>query len=189
MHITSINKHKKNVTIVCLLALILGGIAVYAWLRYQNSAEVRYGSAATNPTADTPNSDDADNQGSASTSKAQSGEGMPPAPTVDSSIAPREPTGTFVSNHRPNLDGDPAPNTLTSTCTTTPGVDCYIRFTNQDTIKQLPTIRTDADGNVVWNWKLQDIGLTAGEWKITAVAVNGNNEASASDALSLVVEP
>lgn len=111
-----------------------------------------------------------------------------PAPSPDAGIMPVKPSGTFVSNHRPNLSGTPAPNTITSTCTTTPGSQCTIRFTNGSTSLSLPSKSTDGNGNVNWTWKLQDIGLTAGAWKITAIATNGSHSAEESDALDLIIE-
>lgn len=110
-----------------------------------------------------------------------------PTPTPDSNITPTTPMGTFVSNHRPNLSGSPAPNTIASTCSTTPGSECTIEFTKDGVTKSLPRKVVDANGNTSWDWKLQDIGLTVGEWQITAVASNGNNIVKASDSMPLIV--
>lgn len=110
-----------------------------------------------------------------------------PAPTPDSNVMPATPTGTFVSNHRPNLSGSPAPNTIASTCTTTPGSECTIEFTKGDITKTLPKKVADVNGNTSWDWKLQDIGLVVGEWQVTAVASNGDNRVKASDSMPLLV--
>ena len=99
------------------------------------------------------------------------------------------PTGDFVSNHHPNLSGSPAPNTMTSVCTTTSGATCTISFTKDGVTKSLAPETTDEGGSAYWNWKLQDIGLTAGTWKITATAKQGGNTKIASDALNLEVSP
>lgn len=101
------------------------------------------------------------------------------------------PTGEFVSNHHPNLGGSPAPNTMTSVCTTTVGVSCKITFTNTSTgtVKSLPSQTTDAGGSTYWDWKLQDIGLTAGTWKIQAVASYGSQTKTATDIMDLEVKP
>ncbi|MEI7539405.1 MAG: hypothetical protein WCJ36_01375 [Candidatus Saccharibacteria bacterium] len=106
---------------------------------------------------------------------------------INSDTTPIEPTGTFISNHHPNLSGNPAPNTESSTCTTTPGADCEIRFTNGNTTKSLSIKKTDSDGNASWDWNLNDVGLTAGEWSITAIAINGSKTATATDSMSLSV--
>lgn len=108
-------------------------------------------------------------------------------PTPDTDITPTTPIGTFVSNHRPNLSGSPAPNTMTSTCSTTPGSKCTIEFTKGNITKSLPNKIADGNGNISWDWELQDVGLTVGEWQVTAVASNGNNIAKASDSIPLIV--
>src|SRR5688572_14271432 len=48
-----------------------------------------------------------------------------PKPTGD---APVKPYGMLVSHHKPNLDGEPVPNTLNSVCQTTPGAMCEVQF-------------------------------------------------------------
>ncbi len=99
------------------------------------------------------------------------------------------PTGNFVSNHRPNLSGSPAPNSMTSVCNTSPSASCRITFANGSTTKALPDQTTDAGGATYWYWKLQDIGLTAGSWKITATSSLGGNSLSSTDPASLEVSP
>lgn len=113
--------------------------------------------------------------------------GSPPS----SSVEPVAPTGDFVSNHHPNLSGSPAPNTETSSCTTTVGVQCQIRFTMNGITKELPAqITTDGDGSTLWyNWTLQSVGLTQGTWQVTAVAINGSNVVTAQDPIKLVINP
>ncbi len=97
------------------------------------------------------------------------------------------PTGNFVSDHHPNLSGSPAPNTMTSVCNTSPGASCRISFTNGSTTKSLADQVTDAGGVTYWYWKLQDIGLTAGNWTITATSSSGGKSLSATDPMPLVV--
>ena len=99
------------------------------------------------------------------------------------------PSGLFVSNHHPNLSGSPAPNEINSVCTTTPGATCRIEFTKDEVTKSLSSQVTDAGGSAYWNWKLQDIGLTQGEWTVTARATLGSQSATAQDALKLDVQP
>jgi hypothetical protein len=99
-----------------------------------------------------------------------------------------QPSGDFVSNHHPNLSGQPAPNTITSVCTTTPGATCVIKFTNNGTTKQLAPEAVDRGGSAYWNnWKIQDVGLTEGSWTVTAVASLNGKTVTASDSLQLVV--
>lgn len=111
-------------------------------------------------------------------------------PSIDPQTTPTAPIGTFISNHRPNLSGSPAPSQETSTCTTTPGAECRIEFTKDGVTKVLPAKKTDQNGNVNWsNWNIQDIGLTAGTWKVTVIASNGSLNSSTVDATDLVVSP
>lgn len=97
------------------------------------------------------------------------------------------PTGNFVSNHHPNLSDSPAPNSMTSVCNTSPGASCKIWFTNDGITKSLPSQVTDAGGATYWYWKLQDIGLTAGSWKISATSSMGSDSLSSTDPTALVV--
>lgn len=99
------------------------------------------------------------------------------------------PSGNFVSDHHPNLSGSPAPNTIESVCNTTPNATCQITFTNTSSglVKSLPTKTTDTNGATYWDWKLQDIGLTQGTWKIEVIAKLGSQTKTASDAMNLVV--
>jgi hypothetical protein len=97
------------------------------------------------------------------------------------------PTGTFVSNHRPNLSGKPAPNQIQSVCVTTPGATCTIVFTKNGVSKQLPNQVTDRGGAAYWTWKLQDIDLTTGTWQVTAKATLGSHTETANDATALEV--
>lgn len=99
------------------------------------------------------------------------------------------PTGNFVSNHRPNISGQPAPNQLQSTCTTTPGAKCKIVFTKGTSVIALPDETADQGGNVYWSWSLQQYGLTRGSWHIQAVATLNNQTKTANDALNLEVGP
>lgn len=98
------------------------------------------------------------------------------------------PTGNFVSNHRRNLSGSPAPNKLQSSCVTTPGATCQIIFTKDGATKSLEAKKTDAGGGVYWEWKLQDAGLTKGSWKVQAKATLGTQIETAEDSLLLEVQ-
>ena len=98
------------------------------------------------------------------------------------------PSGDFVSDHHPNLSGSPAPNTMTSVCNTTPGATCQISFTMDGVTKSLPSQTTDSGGSTYWtNWKLQNVGLTAGSWSVEATASLNGQTKTASDSMSLVV--
>ncbi len=98
-----------------------------------------------------------------------------------SGTTPATPSGTFVSDHSTeSIDKE-------SLCNTTPGVTCYITFTKGGTVKQLPAMKTNSAGIAIWNWNVNNIGLTSGNWKITMIAKNGDKTASSSDLIPLEV--
>jgi hypothetical protein len=107
--------------------------------------------------------------------------------TVSTSAPLVAPTGNFVSDHHPNLSGSPAPNSMTSVCNTSPGASCQITFTSGSTTKSLPTQVTDAGGATYWYWTLQDIGLTAGSWQVSATSSMNGNSLTSTDPMALVV--
>ncbi len=179
---------KRNILIaVAVVCLVLASLATAYYLKRKDDAykTKQYGSSQTNPNSNTPIADSSNNTGGSSSSKDAT---EAPAPAADSSIVPSAPVGNFVSNHHPNLSGQPAPNLESSTCSTSPGVQCQIKFTHGDIVKYLDPQVTNADGNTSWTWKVSDIGLTVGDWKITAIATNGSKTATADDAMLLSVK-
>lgn len=100
-----------------------------------------------------------------------------------------EPYGSFVSNHKPNLSGSPAPSQELSTCSTTPGAKCYIQFTKDGVVKTLPAQTVGSDGSTSWTWDVKEAGLTVGNWEITAIATLSDQTKSTKDDLSLEVRP
>jgi hypothetical protein len=98
-----------------------------------------------------------------------------------------EPSGVFVSNHRP---GGNAPNTITSNCTTTPGATCQIIFTKGSVTKSLDAQTTDRGGSAYWTWDVTDpaIGLTSGSWQVQAKATLGSQTKVTKDATALEVK-
>lgn len=104
-----------------------------------------------------------------------------PTNTSKKLIAPQ---GPFVSNHAPSA----AHPTINSACNTTSGATCQILFTKDGVTKTLPAQTTDLGGATYWNgWKPKDIGLTPGEWKITAKVSLGSQTKTAADALPLKI--
>lgn len=124
-----------------------------------------------------------------------------PAGTTTESSGPKNPTAsgtsssspsgtlvapyrvTYASNHTPTSAGD----TELSSFTTTPGASCRIEFTKEGVIRSLQTKPADSNGTVVWYWKPSQVGLTAGSWKITAVATLNGQTKSSSDLILLQV--
>lgn len=112
-----------------------------------------------------------------------------PLPTDVTNHTLIAPTGTFVSNHFPGQNG--SSTTEASVCNTSPGATCYIKFTNVATgdTTQLAAQVTDARGTTSWYWDVsQDAHLSAGQWKITAVATLGSQTKTATDTLTLTVK-
>lgn len=100
----------------------------------------------------------------------------------------KTPSGTFVSNHRPKLGGSKNETSEQSTCNTTPGATCFIRFTNGSIEKTLEAKTADVNGAVVWSWNIDDSGLSSGKWKVEAVANLGENTKVAADLIELEVQ-
>lgn len=184
------SNHKKVLVMSAIAIVIIAAcIGVYALYkaRHQSPSNGYYNPKTATPTTNVPVTTKKPGQSEGSINSAAPGGSTPATPSIDPSIVPSSPVGTFVSNHSPNLSGNPAPNTETSACTTTPGAKCEIIFSQGNLTKTLQAQTTDAYGNTSWNWTLQSIGITEGTWKITAVATNGSNQTSAADATNLQV--
>jgi hypothetical protein len=158
---------------------------IYFGLRSRNIPQPKPTTTASSSTKGSqPAQQHEDNASSQDSAKNPTGN-----PSRSSSFSLVTPTGDFVSNHHPNLSGNPYPNSMSSVCETSPGASCKIVFTNSETgaTKELSTQTADAGGAAYWDWKLQDIGLTEGTWKINAVAVSGSQTQSARDPMDLEV--
>ena len=175
------------IVIVALLAI--GGALVFAnHHRHHNTKNnAGSGNTATNPNARLPG------QASSST-PSSSGSGAqakaPDKPPVSSGKPPKAPDNDgLVSNHQPSLTPSGFnSNQENSVCVTSPGADCEITFTLGSTVKSLGKKQADATGAVYWsNWKLQDIGLTVGDWTITATATQNGQSGVTTDPNKLQV--
>lgn len=124
---------------------------------------------------------------SSSTSTRASDKSTTPSSSTNSTLA--EPFGTFVSNHKPNLDGSPAPSQEQSVCNTTPRATCYIQFSKDGMIKKLEAQVTDPNGAVYWTWDVKQSGFTQGSWQITAIASLDGQTKTVNDVLLLEVQP
>ncbi len=96
------------------------------------------------------------------------------------------PYGTFISNHYPGQNG-----TLTkeqSTCNTTPGASCYIRFTQGSVTRTLPTQTTNNNGSTSWLWDIGKAGLTSGSWQVSAVATLNGKTSTTTDPVALEIQ-
>jgi hypothetical protein len=109
------------------------------------------------------------------------------SPNTNSNKILVAPNGNFVSNHAPNLSGSPAPSSIVSACTTTPGANCYIVFTKGSDVITLKSQTTDSNGNTSWSWNLQDNQFTVGDWQITAYSTLADKILSSTDPTPLRV--
>ncbi|MEI8338967.1 MAG: hypothetical protein WCF91_03520, partial [bacterium] len=96
------------------------------------------------------------------------------------------PYGTLISNHRPGQNGSDL--NVMSQCITSPGARCYIKITKGDIIKTLSEKTADNTGSVTWEWNINEAGITAGNWQITAIATQGNQTKTTSDQIPLEVQ-
>jgi hypothetical protein len=103
------------------------------------------------------------------------------------------PSGNFVSNHNPDISGNPYPNQETSVCNTTPSATCTITFTMGSVTRSLSPQVVGNTGSVSWNWTVtQDndgSGFSVGDWQITSVATLNGQSKSASDSMVMKVGP
>lgn len=128
-----------------------------------------------NPTQKQPQASDKNNSSSSSS-------GQNPKQTLPLNT----PYGDFVSNHHPGENG--APTSEVSVCNTTPGANCYIKFTKGTITTGLPSKTTGSDGSATWYWNIKDAKLTSGDWEITAIATLNGQTKSASDQLPLTIK-
>ena len=75
-----------------------------------------------------------------------------------------------------------------SQCSTSPGATCYIKFTQGSVVRTLPEKTADSSGNIFWEWKVSDAGLTSGTWSIEAVAKLDTQTKSTADQLNMEVQ-
>ncbi len=106
--------------------------------------------------------------------------------STGSTVALVAPWGVFVSNHRPGENGTPTMEN--SSCNTSPGASCYIKFTNGDKTRTLPSQTTDANGSAIWSWDVTNAGFTTGSWQITAIATLNGQTKSTTDTQPLVIQ-
>jgi cytoskeletal protein RodZ len=169
--------HSKLLLIIIVVVIFL--LALTVFLIYKHSHK-------SNPIINQTDGGQINNNDSPNSSKGVSDKSNNSSPNA-SSVSLVTPYGSFVSNHHPNLSGSPAPNSLTSTCSTSAGASCQITFTNDGLTKTLPAQVTNSSGYTYWSWTLQSIGLTTGSWKIHAISSYNGQAKTAEDSMDLVV--
>ncbi|HVV25583.1 MAG TPA: hypothetical protein VHC21_00935 [Candidatus Saccharimonadales bacterium] len=190
---TILQSHKKKVLIVCL-AILLAVVIVGALKSFDVGPFHKKVAMTVSGTSFNTKGETGKNSGTSASKQTNSGttdsdeESSSSSKAAPSAQTLFTPTGEFISNHSPNLSGSPAPNTESSVCNTTPGATCQITFTMDSTTRSLPAKTADANGSVFWSWNLQSVGLTAGSWKVQAIASQNGQTKTASDAMLLVVK-
>jgi len=182
---------RKTIFICVALVVLAGAVAAGIYILNKKDTPAKTNTHTTSQKGETASS--GNSSGSPTTTpnnpatNSENGKDSSPS-SVSPTTPPATPSGTFISNHHPNLSGSPAPNKIQSTCITTPGAKCTIVFTKGTVSKSLDSQVADADGAVYWEWILQDKGLTEGVWKVTAVATLNNQTASTDDPINLEVK-
>lgn len=189
----TLRRRKKILVITLLVLLAAGAIFATYWFFFREDP----GKIVTNPTSNTANSETKGEVGNVKVPDNKNGSADTTQPadnksstggTTSPSAPLQDPYGSFVSNHRPNLGGSPAPNEMQSICNTTPGASCEIIFSKDGIIKKLPAQTTDKAGAAYWTWKLQAVGLTEGVWKVEAKATLNGQSKTAADPVALEVK-
>lgn len=176
--------------ILAALLIVAGG--VLALKNHQESERINNPIiTATSPSSSTNSDRAVANSPSSSKGDATSNATSTESPKYSSpnSVLNQPPSGAFVSNHRPNLSGSPAPSSEQSVCNTVPGASCYIQFTKDGLTKTLPTKVADASGSIIWAWDVKESGFVDGSWHISAVASLNGKSFSSTDSDYLEVMP
>jgi hypothetical protein len=169
--------------VVLLVVLVVGSLLA---LRLRNDP----GDNANNTTADSAETTTTPRP---TTDKGQTEAPVPATEDPNATVNPdnlpvTKPSGSFVSNHKPGQNGSPTEES--SVCLTTPGASCTITFTMNNTTKSLPAQTADSSGTAYWaSWTPASVGLTAGSWKVSAVATWGTQSATTQDPVPLEVSP
>lgn len=185
---------KKNFYAKKVFWLIIAIIALFAiggCLAYKHYHKPASTSVTPRPTTDKiKNSNAPAAAPSDNSTNSKNNTSTPPANTPNGSVTTNlpvtKPFGAFVSNHKPGQNGSPFEEA--STCSTTAGISCSITFTKNGITKSLPTKTADSAGTAYWSsWTPQSLGLTSGNWTVTAVATNGQQSESTTDSIPLQV--
>lgn len=180
---------KMRILLFCGLAVILLACVGITTLEYTNTTYFFHKRPATHETQpNTPSrTANSNTKGEPTTQTTPPGtddsDKNPTTPSTPTTGNLLEPTGNFVSNHRPK-DNSAEQQAV---CVTTPGALCEIIFTNGSLTHSLPAQTTDAGGATYWTWSPVSAGLTAGTWKVQAKAVLQGQTKTATDATDLEI--
>ncbi len=182
-------KHLNLKYLLIILAIIFAIILVFYLLQNKNKSGtgLTTDSNRAQQIQSTPIKPEPNNNSDSSANKQPNTSNSQTQPNGASLI---KPYGTFVSNHAPSLKNENGvPSAEQSICQGTPGANCYISFTKNGSVKNLPIQKLDSSGSTQWNWDVKKSGFNVGEWKITAVSTLNGKTYSTTDALNLSVKP
>ena len=172
-------------TTAILALLILGGLELGGITHFIRKTPINYGSGTIPAKIQKDNSSNISSSESPQNSSSNNKTGTGANEADGESLA--APSGTFISNHKPNLSGSPRPSAVQSTCITTPGASCYISFTKGQVVKKLDSEIADASGSVFWTWDIKTSGFTEGIWQVQAVSSIGSATQVTIDPIPLEV--
>jgi len=177
---------KKTLLLAGLAAIVLAGILFVVFHNPKSSISIPSTSPPTSARASSPDKQPAVTGNSSNAASGNTSDKSTTSPPAGSTIL-IEPSGTFVSNHRPGQNGSPTGEQ--SVCNTTPGATCYIQFIKEGVTKKLDAQTADPSGATYWTWDVKQAGFSAGSWQITAIASLNGQTKTANDALTLEVQP
>ncbi|SRR6266567_2921838 len=177
----------KFLALLVLLILVLGFGSWRLFYHHTKKITVIQTTESAAPTVNTPKTQPTTSSPSSSrsappinTTKSHQTAGST-SPSTTSNSPPAKPSGTFVSNHNPDLSGTAPYGTEDSVCITSPGATCYIEFSNNGDIKKLPAQVADANGVCHWTWNVQQAGFSQGSWTITTIATLNSQSINTQD--------
>lgn len=180
-----LKKITKNKRLLILMLLIVAAAVVGIVFAIHGSKKTPSTIPSTTPSPNTSGTNSSPSSATGNT-KSQGSTSTSNQTSTNAGPGPLAPWGTFISNHHPGQNG--SPTIEQSTCNTTPGAVCYIKFTSGDIAKALSTETANSDGTVIWDWDVSQAGLTSGNWQVTAVATLNNQTKSTTDPMALVIQ-
>jgi hypothetical protein len=179
-----ISSKKSQKRVALLAALTVALILVLALsLKDHNSSSTPTHISAIPSQQTTPKTSDSNSSKHPSSTESDPRSDKSTAPTVSASGL-LDPTGSFVSNHKPT-NSSPQEQ---SVCNTTPRATCFIKFVSGGTVKLLAAQTTDSNGSSYWTWDINSAGLSPGFWQVTAVASLDGQTKSTTDSINLEVQ-
>ncbi len=189
------NSHRKLIGSIVLVIIIGAGLLAW-WSHHSSQATARVQTAVSKqPGTKTSSQIQHDALSSPTPTPNPDVPGGTTGSNVGSAASVTAPSGQFVNNHGSDA-GHPVQSATqeSSSCTTTPGATCVIQFSKDGVTKSLPSQSAAASkvspgGTTTWTWTPGDLGLTSGNWTVTAVATLNGQSKSTTDSIKLTVSP